>query len=189
MSFSAAGAAALRRSNRGKCAYLWRDLDATGDLPPHCPLFAVQLVDLTHRRWSESEGPDVEEGEVFTLAAAAYFGIKLHSARYPDPAPFLPPDLRQPARSLTDLLTGSCRYSGQAPTLQRATSAHSILDTLNYEVTIFTPADWVCLFETRFSPNVEHLRQRFPQGTGLTALTALARPFRGTRKHGPASGK
>ena len=63
-------------------------------------------------------------GDVFTFAAAACIGIKLHSARYPDPAPFLRQDPRQPARSLTDLLT-ACRHSGQAPTSQRASSAHS----------------------------------------------------------------
>ena len=48
---------ALQRSNRGKCAHLLRDLDATADLPLHCPLFALQLLDLTHRWWSESDGP------------------------------------------------------------------------------------------------------------------------------------
>ena len=26
----------------------------------------------------------------------------------------------------------------------------------------YSPADWVCLFETRFSWSVEHLRQRLP---------------------------
>ena len=38
----------------------------------------------------------------------------------------------------------------------------------------FTPADWVCLFEARFSFSVESLRQRFPQGTG-SLLSLLAR--------------
>ena len=47
----------------------------------------------------------MEEGDVYPPAAAAHIRIKLHSARYPDPAPFLLPDLPQPARSLTDLLT------------------------------------------------------------------------------------
>ena len=50
---------ALQRSNRGKCAHLLRDLDATADLPPHCPLFALQLLDLTYRWWSEFEGSDI----------------------------------------------------------------------------------------------------------------------------------
>ena len=30
---------ALQRSNRGKCAHLLRDLDATADLPLRCPPF------------------------------------------------------------------------------------------------------------------------------------------------------
>ena len=62
---------ALQRSNRGKGALLLRDLDATVDLPPHCSLLALQLLDLTHRRWSKSEGPDIEEENVYALAAAA----------------------------------------------------------------------------------------------------------------------
>ena len=54
------------------------------------------------------------------------------------------------------------------------TEEYRILDTLNYEVTTFTPTDCVRLFETRFSLNVEHLRQRFPQRTG-SWLSLLAR--------------
>ena len=49
---------ALQRSNRGKCAHLLRDLNATAVLPPRCPLLALQLLDLTYR-WSESKGPDI----------------------------------------------------------------------------------------------------------------------------------
>ena len=40
---------ALQRSNRGTCAHLLRDLDATADLPPHCPLLALKLLDLNCR--------------------------------------------------------------------------------------------------------------------------------------------
>ena len=96
---------ALQRFNRCKCAHLLRDLAATADLPPHSALFSQQLLDLTHRWWSEAEGPDIDVNDVYPLAAAAYICIKLHSARYPDPAPLQLPDPRQPARSLTDLLT------------------------------------------------------------------------------------
>ena len=93
---------ALQRSNRGKCAHLLRDLDATADLPPHCPHFALQLLYLTHRWWSETEGPDIGEGAVYALAAAACICTKLHSARYADPAPFQLPDPgSQPAPFLT----------------------------------------------------------------------------------------
>ena len=174
------------RENRGKCAHLMRDLDATADLPPHCSLLALQLPDLTHRRWSQSEGPGIAEGDLFTLAAAASIGIKLHSARYPDPTPFLQPDPqqpRQPARSLTySRLSPLRRQPHNVPPLHTAqvvsevvSEEYRILDTLNYEVTVFTMADWVRLF--RFSLNVAHLRQRFPQGTG-SWLSLLARvPF------------
>ena len=54
------------------------------------------------------------------------------------------------------------------------TKEYHILDTLNYEVTTFSLADCVRLFETRFSLYVQHLRQRFPQGTG-SLLSLLAR--------------
>ena len=51
---------------------------------------------------------------------------------------------------------------------------YRILDSVNYELATYTPADWMCLFETRFSLSVEHLRQRFPQRTG-SLLSLLAR--------------
>ena len=67
------------------------------------------------------------------------------------------------------------------PTLQSAQAVHEvvaeehrILDSVNYELAAFSPADWVCLFETRFSLSVEHLRQRVPQETG-PLLSLLAR--------------
>ena len=41
-----------------------------------------------------------------------------------------------------------------------------ILESVIYELVTYTPAEWVRLFETRLSLNVEHIRQRFPQGTG-----------------------
>ena len=59
----------------------------------------------THRWWSEAEDPDTGVNDVYPLVAAAYICIEMHSARYPDPAPCQLPDPRQPARSLTDLLT------------------------------------------------------------------------------------
>ena len=96
-------ASALQRSNRGRCAHLLRELAATADLPPRNALFSQQLLDLTHRWWSETYSPDTDEGDVHPLAAAAYICIKLHSARHPDPAPFHLPD--PPGSRLTDLLT------------------------------------------------------------------------------------
>ena len=180
---------ALQRSNRGKCAHLLRDLNATAVLPPRCPLLALQLLDLTRRWWSESEGPDIEEGDVHSLTAAAYIGIRLHSARYPDRAPFQLPDPQQPARSLTDLLTALAATLGRrqprnVPPLHTAQAVHEmvaeyrILESVNYELATFTPADWVRLFETRFSLSVEHLRQRFLQGTERHPLSLKSTPSR-----------
>ena len=51
------------------------------------------------------------------------------------------------------------------------TEEYRILESVNYQLATSTPADWVCLFETRFSLSVE---QRFPQGTG-SLLSLLAR--------------
>ena len=59
-------------------AHLLRDLDATADLPNHCSLFALQLLDLTHRWWSEFEDPDIEEGDVYFLAAALHTAQAVH---------------------------------------------------------------------------------------------------------------
>ena len=152
------------------------------DLAALCSLLALQLLDLTHRGWSETEGLEIEEGDVFTLATAAQIGIKLHSTRRTDPPPFLRPDLRQRACSLTDLLTVLAATLGrrQLPPLHAAqavrevvTKEYHILETLNYGGDEFH-ASSVHLFETRFSLNVLHLRQRFPQGAG-SLLSLLIR--------------
>ena len=141
---------ALQRSNRGKFAHLLRDLDATADTPHHCPLFALQLLDLTHRRWSESQGPDIEEGDVYSLLA-----LKLHSVRNPDLTPFQLSDPRQPARSVTDLLTALAATLGKrqprnVPPLHTAQAVHEvvveehcILDSVNFELATYTLTDWV----------------------------------------------
>ena len=164
---------ALQRSNRGNCAHLLRDLAASVDLSPHSVLFSQQLLDLTHRWWSEAEGPDI--GDVYLLAAAAYIRIELHSARYLDPASFQLPDPRQLACSLTDILTTLAALLGRrqphnVPPLHAAQAVHEvvaeeyrILESVNYELVTYTPADWVCLFEARFLLRVQHLRQRSPQ--------------------------
>ena len=55
---------ASQRYNRRKCALLLRDLAAAANLP----LFSQQLLDLTHRGWSERAD-----------------SVKLHSERYPGP--------------------------------------------------------------------------------------------------------
>ena len=96
------------------------------------------------------------------------------------------PDTQQPARSLTDFLTALAgvvvrRQPHNVPPLHTAQAVHEvvvkeyrIVGSVNYELATHSPADLVCLFETRFSLTVEHLRQRFPQGTG-SLLSLLAR--------------
>ena len=61
---------ALQRFNRRKSVLLLQDLAATADLPPHSVLFSQQLLDLTHRCWSEAEDPDIDVNDVHSLAAA-----------------------------------------------------------------------------------------------------------------------
>ena len=144
------------------------------------------MLDLTYRWWSEAEGPDIDEGDVCPLAAAAYVCIKLHSARYPDPAPFQLPDPQQLARSLTDLLTTLAAFLGRrqphnVPPQHTPKAVHEvvaeeyrILESVSYELVTYAPADWVRFFEARFSLRVQHLRQSSPQVTG-TLLSLLAR--------------
>ena len=141
------------------------------------------------------------EGDVYLLAAAAYICFELHSARYPDPAPFQLLDLWQPARSLADLLTTLATILGRrqqqnVPPLQTAQAVHEvvaeeycILESVNYELGPYTPAGWVCLLEARFSLRVEHLRQRSPTGDQLTTLTARVRSLRSSCGRGPVSGQ
>ena len=54
------------------------------------------------------------------------------------------------AQAVNEIVTEECR----------------ILESLNYELVTHTSADWVCLFGARFSLSIQHLRERFPQGTG-----------------------
>ena len=117
--------------------------------------------------------------EIYSLAAAATVGIKLHPAIYPDPAPFQLPDPRQPAHSLTALAASP----GQAPTSQRATSAHGsgcILDSVNYELATYSLADLVRLSESRFTQGTGSLLSllaRFPSGVLACLALSLASDF------------
>ena len=59
-------------------------------------------------------------------------GIKLHSARYPDLAPFQLPDPRQAIRSLIDLLTALAATLGKrqprnVPPLHTAQAVHEVV--------------------------------------------------------------
>ena len=94
------------------------------------------------------------------------------------------------AGPLTDLLTTLAAFLGRrqlhnvggrprAP-LHSAQTVHEvvaeefhILESVNYVLVTCTPADWVCLFEVGLL-RVQHLRQRFPQGTG-SLLSLLSR--------------
>ena len=185
---------AQQRFNRRECAHLLRDLVATADLPPRGALSSWQL-DLTHRWWSEAEVPDIDVNDVYP-PAAAYICIKLHSARYPDPAPFQLPAPQQPARSLTDLLTTLAalldrRQPHNVPPLHSARTVHEVVDeeyrileSVNYELGTYTRADWVSLFEVRF----------FLVGPATSAalsagdlLTALAHPLLVFGQAGPCA--
>ena len=74
---------------------------------------------------------EIEEGDVYSLAAAAQKANKRH---YPDPAPFQLPDPRQPARSLTNLLKARAVILGRrrprnAPPLHTAQAVHEVAST------------------------------------------------------------
>ena len=123
---------ALQTFNRRKCAFLLRDLAAAADLPLHSALFSRQLLDLTRRWGTEREDPDIDINDVHSCAAAVHIHIKLHSARYPDQAPFQDPDPRQSARSLTDLLTAIAallarRQPHSAPLLHSGRTVHEVI--------------------------------------------------------------
>ena len=114
---------------------------------------------------------DIDINEIHFFAAAVYIHIKLHSARYPDPAPISA--YRHPAASsLTDLFTAvaallAWRQPHNAPQLHSARTVHEViaeeyrvLESVNYELGTYTPGDWVKLFEVRFSLRVQQLQQR-----------------------------
>ena len=177
MSLSAAGSRSFPEVQQGQVC----SPPATADLPLHSALFSQQLLDLTHRWWSEAESPDIDVNDVYPLAAAAYICIKLHPARYPDPAPFQLPDPRQLARSLTDLLTTLAAILGRrqphnVPPLHSAQIVHEvvaeeypILESVNYELVTYTPGDWVKLFEVRFSLRAQQLHVSTFGPTPLTS--------------------
>ena len=157
----------LRRTTKGKCAHLLRDLAATADLPLHSTLFPQQLLDLTHRWWSDAEGPDIDVVDVILIRHHYSFQI---------------PGI-WPAPSTTFSLTAflGSRQPHNVPPLHSALAVHEvvaeeyrILESVNYDLVIYTPADWVSLFEARFSLRVQYLRQRSLQMT-VSLLSLLAR--------------
>ena len=159
---------ALQRYNRRKCAHLLRDLAATADLPPHRALFSQQLLDPTHKRWTEREDNDIDIVDILPLAAAVFFLSKLHSARYPGPFPNQFPDPQRPARPPADLLTAilltaiaallARRQPHNAPLLRPAwtiqevvTEEYPVLRSVNYELGTHTPAAWIQVSKQRLS--------------------------------------
>ena len=95
------------------------------------------------------------------------------------------------ALSLTFSRLSSKLWAGANLPLYTAEAVHEIvveeyrfLGTMSYELATYTPADWVRLFETRFSLSVEASSAALPTADWLTSLTAGARSFRGCRKLG-----
>ena len=111
------------------------------------------------------------------FAAAVYIHIKLHSARYPDPAPFQLPDPRQPARSLSDLLPAIAallagRRPHNAPLLHSAWTVHEvvaeeyrILESVNCELGTYAPGALGETLRGTVLLRTQQHQQRFPQAT------------------------
>ena len=139
----------------------------------HGALFSQQLLDLTHRWWTERADTDIDIKDIHRLAAAVYIHMKLHSERYPGRAPFQLPDPLQPARSLTDLLTAVAallarRKTHNAPLLHSAwtvkqviTEECRILESVHCELGTLPPAAWILVLEKRLS--VPAVPAGFPQ--------------------------
>ena len=165
---------ALPRYNRHKCAHLLRDLAATADLPPHSALFSQQLLDMTHRWWSEGDDNDIIIVDVLPLAAAVYVHIELRSARYPGPDPS--PDPQQP-RPSPHFLPGAslttphcCTQRGQ---FRELSEEYRILGSVNYELGTHTPAAWIQVFKQRLS--MCHLSSHLRPFLSLVPPDVLAR--------------
>ena len=133
-----------------------------GHCRPAAPRRALHCRNLTHRWWSEPR--DIED-DVYP------WRLRLISALNCTP----PGTLTRFHFSFHTL--GPPLHTAQA-LHEVVTEEYRILESVNYELVTCTPADWVRLFETRFSLSVEHLRQRFPQGTD-SLLSVLARVLSG----------
>ena len=141
-------------------SHLLRDLAATADLPPHSALFSQQLLDLTHRWWSEAEDPDIDVNDVYLLAAAACTCInctpqgtliRLHFSfqiRGSQPAP-------SPTFSRLSLLFSTAASFTTFRCCIRTvhevvTEEYRVLELVNNQFGTYTPGDWVKLFEVSF---------------------------------------
>ena len=113
---------ASQRYNRRKCALLLLDLAAAANLPPHGALFSQQLLDPTHREWTERADTDIDINDIHSSQPQSTFtsscilrGIQVwpHSS--------FQTLCSQPARSLTDLLTALhyCTQPGRSNKLSQ----------------------------------------------------------------------
>ena len=130
---------------------------------------SLQLLDMSHRRWASfNASAALEFDDIHSLAAAAFVTSKLLRERDLDEAP------PQPVRTLPGLLTALATSLDRLRphnaltlhtswTVQEVIAAEArILESVNYEVVTYTPADWVHLLAARFSLKAEQLRQRTP---------------------------
>ena len=113
---------ALQRYIRRKCPFLLRDLAAAADLLPHGALFSQQLLDLTHRWWTERADTDIDINDNHLLRSLR---IKLHSEiSRSSPNPALRPFAASP---LFDRPSHSYRRSPrQAPASQPSITTLSL---------------------------------------------------------------
>ena len=136
-------------------------------------VFSQQLLDLTHRWWR----PDIDVNDVYPWRLQFTFASNCIPQGILIRRQFQLPDPREPARSLTDLLTAIAallvrRQPHNVPLLRSARTVHEgvaeehrILESANCVVGTYTPGDWMILFEARFSLRTQQHQQRFPQAT------------------------
>ena len=73
----------LQRFNKRSSACVVGELVGTADLPQHSVFLSLQILDLTRRQWSDSQGNGVDDNDIFSLAAAVCICIKLSTVRVP----------------------------------------------------------------------------------------------------------
>ena len=138
---------------------------------------------LDSQGWTERADTDIDINDFLPLAAAVYIHIRMHSERYPGPAPFQLPDPLQPARSLTfsqlsplsspgaSLTTlHSCTQLGRSNKLSQKNVVSWRKFTLSLER---PPADLIQVLEKRLSL----LCQQCSMGRSLRASSSRAFPL------------
>ena len=159
---------AMQRHNWRKCAFLLRDLAAAANLPPFGAL-SQQLLDLTHRWWTARADTDIDINDIHPVAAAVYTHIKLHSERYPGPAPFQLPR-PSPASPLRDRHSHSYRallprpYCTQ-PGRSNKLSQNSVVSWSQFTTSVARPHRRLGFKSSRTAS---------PCGVAFSAVSALA---------------